>query len=150
MTTPDQIRRPKVLVVDDNEHMLRMLELTLPSEGIEVKTCPNAPEALGRKDIETYDVILLDLRMEPMTGMEFLENYSGKTPVAVMTGGKNEALEPFLKYPNFRCLVYKPKSLKPFIDAINHAMTKDSEPKIIEDGEIPDIDPRPKSPPPSR
>lgn len=137
--------KTKVLVVDDDATLIQMLELCLPDKGIEVEGAFDGMSALGKLEKKTYDAILLDLRMAPMSGLEFLEKYSAAkwgTPVVVMTGGHDEALGPFLKFPAFRALLYKPRSLQPFLDAINYVKQGATEPKVIAELNVPPVDVR--------
>lgn len=68
----------KVLMVDDEVELLRLSSSILSREGHTVKTAPNADEALRLLEKEEFDVILLDLKMPGMSGLEFLEYFKPK------------------------------------------------------------------------
>lgn len=67
----EKITRAKILVVDDEPHICRALDRLLTQEGHKVETVSNAQTALRRLNISEYDLILLDIRMPGMNGIEF-------------------------------------------------------------------------------
>ena len=80
-----------VLVVDDEEQMLRSQERMLAREGYDVLTATSANAALEqlRTSEHEVDVVLTDLRMEGMDGMQFVETAKRLYPdleVIMMTG----------------------------------------------------------------
>jgi len=60
----------KILAVDDERHMLRLIEYNLSSSGYEVVTASNGSEALEKALNEKPDLILLDIKMPGMDGYE--------------------------------------------------------------------------------
>lgn len=65
--------RPQVLIVDDEPHVRFVIERTLAQEGYDLDTAASGEEAIGRLRQNQYDLLLLDLQMEPVSGMEVLE-----------------------------------------------------------------------------
>jgi CheY-like chemotaxis protein len=65
--------RTSVLVVDDNEDNLQLVRHILLARGFTVRTAPNGRSALESVDAERPDVILLDVMMPEMDGMEVLD-----------------------------------------------------------------------------
>jgi two-component system, NtrC family, response regulator PilR len=63
----------KILVVDDDEGIREFLEIMLTREGYDVTTAPDATKALSRCRKEKFDLILTDLRMPKVDGIEFLK-----------------------------------------------------------------------------
>jgi two-component system response regulator (stage 0 sporulation protein F) len=63
-------RAPTVLVVDDEPEVRMVLELVLRAEGFEVESAASGQEALMRVRAETFDVLVLDLAMPGLTGLE--------------------------------------------------------------------------------
>ena len=61
---------PRVLVVDDDPALLRMLKLAFQLEGFEVATAGDGVEALSVLDADGIDVMVLDLQMPRMDGRE--------------------------------------------------------------------------------
>ena len=63
----------KILVVDDEPDVLRMLHVVLARRGHQVLTAPTGLEALVTAEGERPDLILLDVMMEGMDGWEVLK-----------------------------------------------------------------------------
>jgi len=64
---------PSVLIVDDTESTRRAFACVLRAEGYEVVTASSGTDALRRLETVRPDMILLDVIMPEMDGMEFLE-----------------------------------------------------------------------------
>ncbi|MCC7382658.1 MAG: sigma-54-dependent Fis family transcriptional regulator [Deltaproteobacteria bacterium] len=78
----------RVLVVDDEEMLLRALRQILTVAGYAVVTTQQPSEALRLADTDRFDVALLDVRMPDMTGIELLEKLKSAHPdleVVMMT-----------------------------------------------------------------
>ena len=78
--------KPRILIVEDEEKLRRVLELQLQSAGFEVEQAGTAEEGLRLAD--RADLILTDLRLPGMDGLELLaqlRRQSLLTPVIVMT-----------------------------------------------------------------
>jgi two-component system, NtrC family, response regulator AtoC len=71
MDTPKQI-----LIIDDEENMRHMLASLLKRLGYQVLTAANGSNGLAVLDQQSVDVILCDIRMPEMDGMEFLRRVS--------------------------------------------------------------------------
>jgi len=78
----------RIIVVDDEERLLRILRLGLKPLGYDVETSSDADEALKKILAEPFDIILTDLKMPGMRGDEFvfeLERLGVGVPIVVMT-----------------------------------------------------------------
>ncbi|HEX4142898.1 MAG TPA: sigma-54 dependent transcriptional regulator [Pirellulales bacterium] len=62
----------RVLVVDDHAPARESMIETLRHAGYQADACRAAPEALDRLTTESYDVVITDLRMPGMSGLEFI------------------------------------------------------------------------------
>jgi two-component system KDP operon response regulator KdpE len=60
----------RVLIVDDDPQIRRAMRVTLTSRGYEVGDARSGEEALERLRSEAYDLVLLDMNMPDMGGME--------------------------------------------------------------------------------
>jgi signal transduction histidine kinase len=88
---PTPSERPRVLVVDDEPAVGRAMQRSL-GDHLDVTTATSAEEALGLLRGGTYDVILSDLMMPEITGMDFYAELVRRDPaqarrVVFMTGG---------------------------------------------------------------
>src|SRR5690242_16094351 len=78
--------KPRILVVDDEEKLRRVIELQLSTAGFEVDKAASAEEAL--KLVERADLVLTDLKLPGMDGLELLaaiRRQNMLSPVVVMT-----------------------------------------------------------------
>ncbi len=78
----------RVLAVDDDTDILRFVEAALGAEGHEVATALSAEAALAWLEKDTPDVLLTDIRLEGMDGLQLLEEARRgrpELPVIVMT-----------------------------------------------------------------
>ena len=64
--------RARVLVVDDEPHQREILQMILESEGYEVALAGNGRQARKACEREPFDVVLTDLRMPDLSGIELL------------------------------------------------------------------------------
>ena len=88
----------KLLVVDDEPGLRKSLSLLLSEEGYDVDVEGDPAVALTRALSGPYDVILCDIRMPGMTGIEFLRAYrerDGRALLIMMSayGGEDAAIE---------------------------------------------------------
>ena len=77
----------KILVVDDQSSMRIMLKEYLVEHGFEVETASNGREALFTARQFKPDLILLDIMMPELDGMEFMSHYRKEhtTPIILLT-----------------------------------------------------------------
>lgn len=71
-----QHRTPKILVVDDEKVVREITQVFLTLNGYEVSTAADGREAFEKVLNNHYDVIITDLQMPLMGGMELLEKIS--------------------------------------------------------------------------
>lgn len=77
-----------ILVVDDEEDILNILKFILEKDGYSVDTALNGEEAFTKVRKNRYDIVLTDLKMPGMDGMELLErvrDYNPEIDVVIMT-----------------------------------------------------------------
>ncbi|SFE32912.1 response regulator transcription factor [Alteribacillus iranensis] len=83
----------KVLIVDDEERIRRLLKMYLEREKYQVTEAENGEEALDLAVNKDFDVILLDLMMPGMDGMEVCEELRKvkATPIIMLTAKGEES-----------------------------------------------------------
>jgi len=63
----------KILAVDDEKHIARLIEINLQKAGYEVVTASNGKEAMDAVAADKPDLIVLDWMMPQMSGLEVLK-----------------------------------------------------------------------------
>jgi len=71
---------PSILIVDDEPSILKSLSGLLSDEGFEVQTATNGYEALKIIDAESPDLVLLDIWMPGIDGIETLKEIKKNNP----------------------------------------------------------------------
>jgi DNA-binding response OmpR family regulator len=77
-----------ILIVDDEPNVRLMLRTTLESSGYQVREAADGSGALGQLRLSPCDLVVLDLRMPQMDGMETLRRLRAEgdsTPVVMLT-----------------------------------------------------------------
>src|SRR5262245_1726164 len=83
-----QMRQTRILIVDDEKTILRAWERIRARQEWNVETCDNGLEALDRFREEPFDVVMLDIMMPQISGMDVLrelKSHSPDTEVIMMT-----------------------------------------------------------------
>ena len=78
----------RILVVEDEKHLNRIISEAVEDEGYSVDSCYNGLEALEYLECADYDVIILDIMMPKMNGLELvrrLRDRGDSTPVLFLT-----------------------------------------------------------------
>ena len=97
MTEPDTVGREtfKILVVDDEEPVREMLVTYLETEGYDVSTADSGVSALPAIEDFKPQVVLLDIRMPDMDGLQCLRSIMKRNPdiaVVMMSGFVSEQI----------------------------------------------------------
>ena len=100
MINSKQIQRPQMILVVDDQEINRDLLCDILEENYELIYAENGKEALEqmRANIDELSIVLLDLRMPVMNGMEVLEIVRNderlrQIPIIVLTADKNAELQ---------------------------------------------------------
>ncbi len=89
-------RKPRILVLDDEEAVCSMLKVYLKKSGYEVETFSNPNLAKQRFETSPFDVVITDMMMEGMTGKEilqFVKRISPQTQVIMITHMEEQFIE---------------------------------------------------------
>ncbi len=86
-------KEAKILVVDDEERIRRLLRMYLERENYEIIESENGEDALEKALAEDYDLILLDLMLPGIDGIEVCQRLREKkaTPVIMLTAKGEES-----------------------------------------------------------
>ena len=101
----------KILIVDDEEHIVELLKYNIEAAGYETITASNGAEALEKVEKEKPDLILLDLMLPVINGIEVAKEIKNKSNLSdisiIMLTAKSEEADKikglnFLLYKKFR------------------------------------------------
>jgi signal transduction histidine kinase/ActR/RegA family two-component response regulator len=129
--TSDTVGALKVLAVDDNAVNLLVLDQLLTSLGHEVAKASSGHEALAAMAVEPFDLVLMDIQMPEMNGVDVLKRVRGEdgpnryAPVVALTadvtsGGRKRYLE-----LGFTEHAAKPIQIQELVEAMARAMAAD-------------------------
>lgn len=79
------MNRPRILIVDDEQHILSLLSMTLRKGGYEVVSANNGPKALALAGAFEFDLVILDHTMPGMDGIELSNQLPAELPVLMVT-----------------------------------------------------------------
>jgi len=118
----------KIAIVEDDINMRKSLEISMGDfKEYEVLTFKNAVDALKKLD-DTFDLIITDINMPKMDGIEFIKELNGKYEVIIMTG--NATLGRAIESIH---LGVKDFLLKPFdVDALINAIKREDKVQTIQ------------------
>lgn len=108
----------KIAIVEDDINMRKSLEISMGDfKEYEVVTFKNATDALKKLD-DTFDLIITDINMPKMDGIEFIKELGGRYEVIIMTGNAtlNRAIESI--HLGVKDFLLKPFDIDTLINAI--------------------------------
>jgi CheY-like chemotaxis protein/anti-sigma regulatory factor (Ser/Thr protein kinase) len=115
----------RVLLVDDDRALRFALSALLTGAGHRVESVGDGPEALARLRDETFDIVLLDIGLPSMSGLEVLASARARpTPPVVIIMTADDTPETLLESVRGQAYRYlrKPFPLRTIVDAIADAM----------------------------
>ncbi|OGS21580.1 MAG: hypothetical protein A2252_00120 [Elusimicrobia bacterium RIFOXYA2_FULL_39_19] len=120
----------KILIIDDEKVIRELLFVNLQQTGYEVSLASNGEEALDLVRWKFFDIIMLDLVMPKMYGLEFIKELKDirytidnkKPAVILMTAfSANELVEEAKTLGAVTC-IYKPFDVKEVLNTINNVI----------------------------
>ncbi len=112
----------RILIIEDDDEMRSLLEDFLKEEGYRADSAPNGPEGLRKASEESFDLVITDIRMPGLTGLDILstiKKFRGEMPVVVITAfggeevyrrsiarGADAYLEKPIHFSKLRCLLH--------------------------------------------
>lgn len=103
-------RRPRVLVVDDERHIVDFVTMGLEGRGMEVRGASSGPEAFIQAEDFRPDVVVLDLMLPGLSGFEVCREMRSRSSVPILmlsardevedkVGGLNSGADDYLTKP---------------------------------------------------
>ncbi len=115
----------QILVVDDEERIRQSLNGVLKDEGYDVREAKDGVQALKQIESDPPDVVLLDIWMPGMDGIETLERIKAQIPnlpVVMISGHANIELAVRATKLGAYDFIEKPLSLEKVLLTVNHAL----------------------------
>ena len=72
--------RARILIIDDDESIRKILSAILEDEGYAVETAENGKEALDKSDVKVYNLALIDVRLPDIEGVTLLGKFKETVP----------------------------------------------------------------------
>jgi signal transduction histidine kinase/ActR/RegA family two-component response regulator len=125
---PPDLGRLRVLVVDDNLVNLAVARALLEAVDLAIETAANGAEALERLRREAFDLVLMDLQMPVMSGIEAVERIrageAGRAdlPVIALTADGDPKTNARLRSAGFNAMQTKPIQPTELLAAIREAL----------------------------
>ena len=119
-------RRRSILVVDDEKTVRKVLQITLKRFGYNVLTAGSAGEALSIMENGAVGLVISDIIMPEMNGLELLGELKKKyrqVPVFMITGMNNHYREKDIKEAGADGLIAKPFNNMDIIEAVRSKLT---------------------------
>jgi DNA-binding NtrC family response regulator len=133
--------KAKVLLVDDEVDFLTTLAERLESRGLKVTTVNRGEDAVATVDSQSFDLIVLDLSMPGIDGIETLKRIKAKQPEAeiiMLTGqGSIKTSIEAMKH-GAGDFIEKPVNITELMDKISEA--KDKRMHVLESKSLKDIE----------
>jgi CheY-like chemotaxis protein len=115
----------RIMVVDDEKNIRTLFQMELEELGHEVKTAASASEALQVFESGPFDLLVVDIRMPDMTGLELMEKIRGKdseVPIIVCTALKALENDYTIWESRVSAFLAKPVDLDDLKAAVNRAL----------------------------
>lgn len=119
--------KTKILIVDDEQNILLYLSEALEDEGYQIITKTNGEDAIESLQQEDYDLLLVDLKLRDMEGLEVMRKAKERDPdsvVIMLTGhGSLESAVEAIRYGAFDYLL-KPCSVQDLKSSLRRGLEK--------------------------
>jgi DNA-binding NtrC family response regulator len=117
----------KILVVDDESSVLQSMGVLLGSEGHEVVPVRDSGKAAELLRTEDYDLLMTDIRMSPVDGMELIKIAHEKNPAMpsiVISAYGSESTEKMALGLGCAAYLQKPFKIQEVLAAVRQALQK--------------------------
>ena len=87
--------KARILIIDDDENILKVLQTILEDEGYFVETADTAKKGIERSEKAFYNLALIDVRLPDMEGIELLTKMRSTKPKMRNKGADAYVMKPF-------------------------------------------------------
>jgi DNA-binding response OmpR family regulator len=124
------MEKPKILIVDDDENLIRALSLRLRDGGYDVVSATDGYYGLERARQEKPDLLILDVKMPAGDGFSIQERLATTgdvwPPVIYLTGDRSPKTELSAKKFGAFAVIYKPFDADRLLEAVKRALSSSS------------------------
>jgi DNA-binding response OmpR family regulator len=118
---------PKILIIEDEFDILRVLQKRLSDAGFEIITSVDAYQGVQKAHKERPDLIILDLMIPAGGGLSVLRNIKASdhtklTPVLVLTGMENEKYRQDIIDEGVQGYLQKPYNVQELLNEIKRIL----------------------------
>jgi two-component system response regulator GlrR len=135
LSSKEKTAAKRILVVDDDEDVLSLLETWLSGGGYEVKTAASGEEALSQIGINQPNLVITDLFMNGMDGMELLTEIHRENPLlpVIMFSGQAQ-IPDAVKATHLGTLAFLTKPVKKdvLVEQVDKALRIASDPRTVD------------------
>ncbi len=135
----------RVLVVDDEKHIVKGIRFSLEQDGMEVDCAYDGEEALEKVRQNQYDIIILDVMLPKLTGFEVCQQIRefSDVPIVMLTAkgedmdkilGLEYGADDYITKP-FNILEVKAR-LKAIMRRSSYGKSKETQSNVVEDGSL--------------
>jgi len=120
----------RILVIDDDVGVLNSIGLLLKTEGHDAVLERHSERAVRLIKSQRYDLIITDIRMEPVDGMELLKlahTAQSATPIIIVSAITSEETTRLGYSLGCRTYIKKPFKIKEVVDAVREALASGNE-----------------------
>lgn len=131
----------KILIVDDEERFRTTMCKLLRARGYDAHTAGGGHEAIGKIAEEEWDVMILDMKMPEMSGVQVLSEVrklDSSVEVIVLTGYASlDTVQEVMKFGAYDYLL-KPYHTEDLLEKIENALDRKAARKMLVDRATPD------------
>ena len=114
-----------IMIIDDEKPILESIEKQLKEQNFNLYLESDPVEAIEKLKNNKIDIVLCDMRMKPISGLEVLNTLKieyPKIPVIILTGYVDDNIYESVKKVGCAHFLLKPIRKKELIEAINRAL----------------------------
>jgi CheY-like chemotaxis protein len=119
----------KILLVEDNDAILRVLAMCLQLEGLTVEQAHDGLEAFQRLQDQTFDVVVSDIRMPRLNGRDLvgriLDKFAG-TPIVLTSADPTARTMETGNQAGVSCVLIKPFRVEELVKSIRKALSENN------------------------
>ena len=134
METPRTDKRHKILVIDDEQETLETCRDLLKQRGYEVGTCPDGTQAIPLLKSDSWNVVVLDIRMPGLEGGDLLpliKKIRPDLPVIIASAYCDEANRNHYRSLGAFDALAKPFSREALLDMVARAVNQQEEIPLV-------------------